>query len=194
MASKEMIATITASIKTLYPYYAKDTNVTALNQMWGTLLKEFPDEAVKPAFEDALQGCKFPPTPAEVIDRIRTHEVQLQPSAEEFWGVYIEKLGQVADQMTRFGYTFRENGGMTQGQKARAKVSFIYDTLPENIRRYVASEGELMRLAREYNEDTEFAKYEKPRFLKAMPIIRDRIEYSNPQLMSNLRYLNGGTE
>ena len=70
MASKNKIIEMIASIKTIYPYYAKDTDVEMLVQTWTVLLKDYSDQEIQAAFYKALQTCKMPPTPADIIEKI----------------------------------------------------------------------------------------------------------------------------
>lgn len=42
MATKKKIIEMIASVKTIYPYYAKDTDVPTLVNTWALLLREYP--------------------------------------------------------------------------------------------------------------------------------------------------------
>ena len=70
MASQNKIIEMIAAIKTIYSYYAKDTDVQMLVKTWAVLLKNYPDDAVEVAFYKCLQTCKMPPTPADVIEKL----------------------------------------------------------------------------------------------------------------------------
>jgi hypothetical protein len=166
------------AIKTIYSYYAKDTNVELLVNTWARLLHSYEDGIVEAAFYKCLQTCKVPPTPADVIEQINAMRKALEPSDEDLWAVYNRALIATADQVSRFGYTYVDETGKSQGQQAREKVEQIWQGLPEKIKRYVSSKGELMRAANENNRDASFSTWEKQRFMRAMPTMEKRQENS----------------
>ena len=49
MASQNKIIQMIAAIKTIYSYYAKETDVEMLLKTWTMLLKDYPDNAVEVA-------------------------------------------------------------------------------------------------------------------------------------------------
>lgn len=176
MASINKITDMIAAIKTIYSYYAKDTNIEVLVKTWNVLLKPYEDEVVEAAFYKCLQTCKVPPTPADVIERITAMHKALEQTDEELWTVYIDALRQTNRQVAMFQYTYVDESGMSQGQKARQKVESIWAGLPSKIRAYFGSQSEMMRYAQSWGNDKDFAVYEKPRFMKAMPIMEKRQE------------------
>ena len=169
MASKAKISEIIGAIRSIYPYYAKDAMIAVTANVWERVLQNYNDEEVGAAFYACLQSCKVPPTPADIIERINGARKALDPSNEQLWGVYYDALVRTLDLMAQFSYTFVESDGISQGQKARNKVDKLYEGLPEKIKEYLGSKGELMRIARSIN--TQDASFEKARFLKAMPSV-----------------------
>lgn len=190
MVSKEKIVEIIASIKTIYPYYAKDGNMKLTASVWERVLQNYNDEEVGAAFYSCLQSCKVPPTPADIIERINGARKALEPSNEQLWGVYYDALVRTLDLMAQFSYTFVESDGISQGQKARNKVDKLYEGLPEKIKEYLGSKGELMRIARSIN--TQDASFEKARFLKTMPSVEKSQEARNLLGGGNARFLLDG--
>jgi len=174
MASQNKVIEIIAGIKTLYPYYAKDTNKQVLVKMWIALLQQYADEEVEKAFYKCLQTCKMPPTPADVIENIERINKAGQLSEYELWDIYRKALKETERQMYYFQFTYVDESGISQGDKARQKVSDIWDGLPEELKVYIASKGELMRIAR--NSGDEDLKFEKQRFMKTLPTLTQRIE------------------
>lgn len=175
MASKNKIIEMIASIKTIYSYYAKDTDVEMLVKTWMVLLKDYPDNAVEAAFYKCLQTCKMPPTPADVIEQLNAMLESNEPTDEELWTVYTKALKQTERQVYYFSFNFVEANGKTQGENARDEVEAIWQGLPERLKSYLGSKGELMRMARNFTEDE--LKFEKNRFLKTMPTIKARTNY-----------------
>lgn len=177
MASKKKVLEIIATIKSIYPYYAKDGNVQLIANVWDRVFKNYSDEELDFGFGHCLETCKVPPTPADIIERINGAKKALEPSNEQLWGVYYDALVRTLDLMAQFSYTFVESDGISQGQKARNKVDKLFDGLPIKIKDYLGDKGELMRIARSIN--TQDASFEKSRFLKSMPIVDKRQETQN---------------
>lgn len=179
MATQNKIIEMIGAIKTIYSYYAKDTNVQLLVGTWTRLLDSYDDQVVDAAFYKCLQTCKMPPTPADVIEQIQSMYRSLEPSDEELWTDYKKALRDTCEQMARFNYTYVDSSGISQGDQARQKVEEIFNGLNDKIKGYLGTKGELMRNARSWGEDENaFFTFEKPRFMKQMPIMEKRKEYS----------------
>lgn len=192
MATQNKIIEMIGAIKTIYSYYAKDTNVELLVSTWTRLLEGYGDELVGAAFYKCMQICKVPPTPADVIEQIRNISKANEQTDEELWIIYNKALIETANQMSRFGYTYVDESGISQGQRARNRVAEIWEGLPPKIKTYLASKGELMRNANENNLDASYSSWEKQRFLKAMPIMEKRQEYNQMLLEGGDKLLLGG--
>ncbi len=171
MATINKITEIIATIKTIYSYYAKDTDPKTLVKLWNTLLRDFPDEVVDIAFYKALQTCKMPPTPAEVIENIKALQNSCEPTDEELWAEYTKALRNAERQLHYIKYPQYPN----TPQQERAKMTEIWNSLSDRLKEYIGSEGEMVRMARDYDADD--LKFEKNRFLKNMPIIKERQEF-----------------
>jgi hypothetical protein len=174
MASQKKVIEMIMSIKAIYPYYAKDTDIELTVKTWTVLLKKIPDDVTEIAFHKALQSCKMPPTPADVLEEVENLRKANEPSDEEMWGVFVKCLPKVSELRYMFRFTAIQPNGKTQGDNARDKVEQIWQDLPEKLKQYVGSKGELMRIA-EYTDEE--LKFEKNRFLKSMPVIQKRQEY-----------------
>ena len=183
MASQKKIIEIIGAIKTIYSYYAKETDVRLLVDTWSMLLQNYDDEIVGRAFYKCLQTCKTPPTPADVIEQITSMQRLLQPSDEELWASYKTALRDTCEQVRRFGYTYIDSTGISQGDQARRKVEEIWNGLDDKIKHYLGAKSELMRNASAWGEDENaFFTWEKPRFMKQMPIMEKRQEYNGLML------------
>ena len=181
MATKNKIIEMIATIKTIYPYYAKDTDVPTLVKTWSLLLSRYTDEVVEVAFFNALKACKVPPTPADVIERMNRMKEAVEPTPEELWHIYQKALKDVGREMSMFGYTYIDHTGLSQGDQARANVDNIWSGLPEVVKMYFGDKRELMRQASCY--DDEDISFEKGRFLKTIPTLRQRQEYKELSLL-----------
>jgi hypothetical protein len=98
--------------------------------------------------------------------------------------------------MSQFDYTYVDATGLSQGTQARRAVERLWEGLPDKIKRYLASKSELMRNANEFNFDLSFASWEKQRFLKAMPIMEKREEFSKMLIEGGINkpLIGGGQE
>lgn len=176
MATQDKIVEMIFAVKTIYPYYARETDVETLVRTWGIMMRDIPDEVMEAAFYKALQTCKMPPTPADIMEQVKDMQRAFEPSAEEMWAVYYKALTDALRLIPRFSYTYVDESGLSQGQKARQDFDRLWESLPEQIRKYAASPGEFMRTAQQIQNGD--AQYEKQRFLKTLPTIERRMEYS----------------
>lgn len=175
MASQKKIIEMIASVKAIYPYYAKDADIEMTVKTWKVLLKNIPDDVTEVAFYKALQTCKMPPTPADILEEVKGLINANEPTDEELWGVFLKVLPKISELRYMFRFTAMQSNGKTQGDNARDKAEQIWQDLPDKLKQYVGSKSELMRLA-EYTDDE--LKYEKNRFMKSMPVIQKRQEYA----------------
>lgn len=189
MASMKQITNIIAAIKTIYAYYARDTDVQALVKTWGMLLQEYEDEVVDKALYLCLQSCKTPPTPADLIDRIKAIQDAEEDTDEELWAQFTKALRKGYSLIYMFNATFVEANGKTQGANARDAFDRLWESLPEKLRMYMGGKGEFMRLARDYGEDD--LKYERNRFMKVMPTLRIKQEYKRLSITSGQSVATG---
>ena len=175
MATRNKITEIIAGIKTMYPYYAKDTNTEMLVRLWEATLKDYANDVVENAFMNSLRTCTMPPTPADVIKHINMIFNAQEMTESELWVIYCEALRQTIRNMNDFAFTFVEANGLTQGENARHRIDETWNSLPEKIKIYLANKSELMRKAKEFNEGS--APYEQNYFYKALPQISERLCY-----------------
>lgn len=174
MASAKKIAEIIAAIKTIYPYYSKDADSGTLAKTWAVLLRDISDEVTDIALMQSLKVCKVPPTPADVLEQVRSIQAAFEPTDEEMWTELLQALRRTRQLVYRFGFTFVEDNGKTQGEIAKEDFEALWNSLPEKLRYYLGSKGELIRMGNYSDEDM---TYEKTRFLKTMPTIAKRQEY-----------------
>ena len=178
MATINKITEMIASIKTIYPYYAKDTDVPTLVKTWAVLLKDFPDDAVEVAFFKCLQTCKTPPTPADVIEKLNALLNTNEATEEELWDTFRKTLQKIEREVSCFHYNFIFPGEtLSQGAKARKNVEEMWNRLPEQLKAYVGSKSELIHIAKTYTDED--LKFERNRFFKVMPTIKERKAFSD---------------
>ena len=172
MATKKNMAVMIATIKSIYPYYAKDTNIEILAKTWLLLLQDYDDKIINNALILCMKECEMPPTPAHIIKKIE--EMQPKKTNTELWAEYVKALREVSRLQDNFEYTFVEDNGKTQGQNAKDKARQIYNNLPEELKIYVGSFGELLRKSRDIDDTS--LKYAENNFMKIMPELRKEHE------------------
>lgn len=173
MASQKKIVEMITAIKTIYSYYAKDCDIELLVQTWGVLLRDYKDDVVDIAFYNAMQSCKVPPTPADIIERVKEMQKSSEPTPESLWNELRAAIKETQKQMYYFRFNYIDNSGISQGDRARKKVDDVWNALNEKLKSYLSSKEEMIAIARNDEDDL---KYEKSRFLKTLPIIEKRIE------------------
>ena len=119
----------------------------------------------------------MPPTPADVIEQLNVLASAFEPSDEELWNLYTRALNKVDNEMHYLRYP---RLGETSDH-AHKRIEDTYNALPERLKHYIGSKGELMRMARDYTDDD--LKFEKNRFLKMMPTMKQREEASKVMLL-----------
>lgn len=168
MATKKNMAVMIATIKSIYPYYAKDTNIEVLAKTWLLLLQDYDDKIINNALILCMKECEMPPTPAHIIKKIE--EMQPKATLTELWAEYVKALREVSRLQDNFEYTFIDDNGKTQGQNAKDKARQIYNNLPQELKIYVGSFGELLRKSRDIDDTS--LKYAENNFMKIMPELR----------------------
>lgn len=174
MATEKKVIEMLLFIKNTYGQYTREMNVDALIDTWMLLLKDYPDKAVEVAFLKCLGYCEKPPLPAHIIKELNSMLESLEPSDEELWSQYTRALNKTEKEVYYFRFNAIEENGRTQGDNAKMRVQVLWDNLPQTLKQYIGSKGELIRVARDYTDED--LKFEKNRFLKMMPTIKKREE------------------
>lgn len=174
MASKKAIVELLGSIKTIYSYYGKDSDIEILVNTWYSLLHSYTDEEVKVGTFLALRVCKYAPVPADIIEQIENQRQIEKPNEQELWVLYRKALQETNYYSYRLNYNYIDSSGISQGEQARSAIESIWESLPQELKIYLGNKEELLRNARELNEAD--ISYERNRFSKTFPILQKRIE------------------
>ena len=94
-----------------------------------------------------------------------------EKSANDLWAELTYTFYEVRDLANSLNCTFKDDDGLTQADRAEKRLKEIYRSLHPLIKGYVRRVSELIRLAR---ADTTELSVEKGRFLKAIPLIREK--------------------
>ena len=169
MVSDQKIIEILGTIRTLYPFYAKDKengDVKIMGRAWRMALSEYSDTEIEQAFTKCLKKCKMPPTPADVIEEIESREQITEEDASAYWFEYVSACRKASELTYYFPFTFVEANGKSQGENARDELLTFFNSLSYPVKRYIGSYGILIEKGMNYDSN-EF-KYEKPGFIKEM--------------------------
>lgn len=167
---KDIVAMV-GMIKANYTYAYKDVTkpeLSAMVEFWFTSLAKYEKEVVNVAFQRAVESCTFPPTLADIIQNVKAIKAAAEPTDEDCW----EELVRVLPRVGRVAYfgtrQYWDNGRLVYPAEELQK---IYDGLPPILKAYVGGVSELVSLAKQ-----ETLEYEKGRFLKALPTLKQRDE------------------
>lgn len=138
-----------------------------LVDFWYESLSIYPQEVVFAATKLAIQNSEFTVKLATIINEIKKIKTSLQKSDVELWNELNEVLFIVNYESAYLNYD-RER------DETLKKLNRIYQSLSAEIRLYVTSLNELINISR---MDKKELSYEKDRFLKAMPKLKENAEY-----------------
>lgn len=142
---------------------------TVLIKGWYNSLCKYPKEIVDVAVNKAVENSEFAPRLATIIKEIEKMQVAFEKSDAELWAELKNCLREVENNVYMFRFTFREANGLTQGDNARQRVNELFVSLSPELQEYCRDVSGLIELA-----TSDGLNYEKGRFLKAMPQIKER--------------------
>ena len=169
----EDVAKMVAVFKLNYNAYnnAKPEEIKMMVDFWYNRLKEYDVEIVLLAFDRIIKYSKYLPTLASFIEQIEKMGNVNEDSEFELWEELSKAIYEASIIGGRLGYTATPLGETkTQGQLAREQLDELFNKLNPLIKEYVVSVQGLLNLG---NIDAEF---EKARFLKAYPRLRERVK------------------
>lgn len=184
--TKKDVVGMVGIIKANYTYAYRDVtkdDMIMLVETWFTSLARYEKEVVSVAFQKAVEGCKMPPTLADIIQRIKEIQVATEPTEMELWEQLRSVLKKVSSCVYMFRFNYVESNGLTQGENARNEVKAIWRELPPILKDYCGNESGLINLSKLSSEELGF---EKGRFLKTLPTLKVRLEVKqtvNPDIL-----------
>ena len=167
---KDIVAMV-GMIKANYTHAYKDVTkpeLSAMVEFWYSSLAKYEKEVVNVAFQRAVESCTFPPTLADIIKNIKEIRTATEPTEADLWDELVRVLPQVG-RVAYFGTSrYWDNGRLVYPAEELQK---IYEGLPPILKAYVGGVSELVSLSKQ-----ETLEYEKGRFLKALPTLKQRDE------------------
>ena len=174
--TKSEIVKIITAIKIQCPDtlpYRNESEFDILVDMWFEILKEYPKDVVWAAVRNALKNTVYQKQNwiGAISQEIEKMRDAYSMSDTELWHELTAVLREVESCAYKFRFNFIEANGKTQGDNAIDRVRQIYSELPKEIQEYCGGVSKLIDIAQ---LDKEKLSYEKGRFLKVMPTIKER--------------------
>ena len=183
----KILTLIRLNFENAYKCNSKDDNILLI-ESWYDILKDYPREIVFEAVKKSLRVAEFAPRIGTIVKEIEKMQSVFEKDDMELWGELQGVLREVSRCTYRFNHTYIEEDGISQGEKARRRVTEIYNNLDPALKDYCRDERGLIELARYTDEQN---SYERGRFMRIMPTIRDR--QKEKQLMpDNIKMLLEG--
>lgn len=190
---KKTVVRLVMEIKANYRYTYRDMSDQDMQIMiarWYDCLSGYTDEQVESAFRTALCRSSVPPTIADIVGIIDRQKRLSEPNDMALWS---ELLGQIKDAQkliyTEYGYK--------HAYELKTQYSHsVYNALSEPIKAYV----DFNSFCELCGYSAEQLQFERARFLKAIPEIREAlrdkrtIESTNPMIATGegIQRLTGG--
>ena len=152
-------------------YRLTDEEFPILVDSWYSILAPYPREIVYEAVKRTLAHAEFVPRIGNIVTEIERMVDACRENETTLWSRLCKHLVEVERCRNMLPCTYCDDGESSQGEKAWKRINEIYDGLPEEVREYLGSVGQLIALA---NSNEEGLSIERGRFLKSIPTIRRR--------------------
>lgn len=166
---------IRVNFENAYKCNTREENIL-LVESWYDILCKYPQEicekAVNTALENATQGKA--PRIGDIVTNIKKMQTAYEKDDAELWAELQNVLYEVGRCVYMFQFTYIDgDDGLTQGERARLRVKEIFNSLDPALKEYCRDERGLIELSRYTGEQT---SYERGRFMRIMPTIRERMK------------------
>lgn len=144
-----------------------------LVETWFAILKPFPKELVGEAVKRALMHSEFAPRIGNIVNEIERMQQAYSKSDGALWAELCGVLPEANRNYRSLNYTYKDEYGISQGERAQTRLEEIYKGLSAEIQEYLGNWRQLCAIS---EMDGEALGYEKGRFMKAMPSVRARVQ------------------
>lgn len=141
-----------------------------LVESWYEYLKDYPKEVVQGAVNNAIRGSEFAPKIKNILDEADKLINAGKKTDEELWAELCDVRWEAYHAMQYCKNVYPKS---TQ-QEGQSRLNEVWHGLSPEIRAYVVNTTGLADIG---GMDRETLQYEKSRFLKAMPRIRETLKY-----------------
>ena len=196
MITKSEIVKIITAIRVQCPdalQYKTEMDFEILVNMWFDCFKEYPKMIVWKATQNALRSSEYQKKNwlGAISQEIEKMQGAFEKDESELWAELQNVLHDVSACAYRFNFNYVEQNGLTQGENARNRVREIFEGLDPALKDYCRDTRGLVELARYTNEQINF---ERGRFMKIIPTIRERQKTRNATPENVRVLLQGITE
>lgn len=139
-----------------------------LVDLWYDGLKDFPTPIVYQAVKNAIFSSEFAPKISTVLFEINKIISANDKTELELWHELEETFYPVYDEVLNIKYT-------SSPEQCYEKIVSIHNGLSDEIKAFVVSCNDLINLAKMFYESPDDIKYEKARFIKMSPSLKEKI-------------------
>lgn len=160
------IATIRINFENAYKTQ-NDEEREILIKSWYAILKDYPKEIVDKAVINAIKYAEFAPRIGSIVKEIEKMREAYEKSDSELWAELTDCIRDVK----RYDFFRLHDSIYMDGVKVSPadEIVKLYQNLSPELREFVGDISNLVSLARQ-----ESLEYEKGRFLKVVPTIKER--------------------
>lgn len=137
-----------------------------LIKSWFAILKDYPKEICDVAVLQSIKYAKFAPRIGDIVEQIEKMQSAYDKTAEELWSELVGALAKVRRANYHGNIVWWDNGRRINPAEETLR---IYNELSPELKEYVGDLPEMVSLSRQ-----ETLEYEKGRFNRAMPTIKER--------------------
>lgn len=158
----DLLKLIRINFENAYNFKSED-EAKILVAFWYDSLKEYPKEVVCQAVGNAIKRSEFAPKIANILNEIKVLNSLNEKTNIELWSELDGALSEVYDAAQYLRYPQHFEG-------AYEAITEIYNALSDEIKLFVVNVSSLVEIA---TMDAENKKFEKARFLKVMPSLKE---------------------
>lgn len=158
----KLLVLIRANFENAYNFKTEE-EARLLVEFWYDSLKGYPKELVYQAVGNAIKRSEYAPKIANVLNEIERLTGANAKTDIELWAELDDVLYEVSDTAQYLRYP-------QHYERANKKLQKLYDVLSDEIKLYVVNVSALVFIA---EMDAESLKFEKVRFLKTMPTLKE---------------------
>lgn len=164
----QLIMLIRTNFENAYNFQSEEEG-RLLIAYWYDCLKEYPREVVFQAFNNAIKSSEFAPKIKNILDEVDKLVNAGKKTDEELWAELRGVLYEVFDASRYCNPQYSED----TYKYGKERLDKVWNELSEEIKTYLVNLSTLIDIA---SGDEESRQYEKGRFLKAMPRIRETLK------------------
>lgn len=164
----KLLMLIRVNFDNVYNFKTED-EAKLLVEYWYECLKDYPQEVVYKAFDNAIRSSEFAPKLSNISAEADKLVNACKKTDEELWAELCDVRWEAYNAMQYCNPTYNDET-RSIGQR---RLKALWDNLSPEIKTYVVTQRGLAEIG---GMNEEALQYEKARFLKAMPRIRETLK------------------